>query len=106
MSAQIPDGELQAVKAAVKGEPGLMTHPRFGPLLTPLQSLIKGADQLTACVDLTADAIESMGVCSLASDAAAKQSLVMVLATMNASCGDLPFCAYSLVPLTRQPASS
>lgn len=102
MSAQIPNGELQGVKAAVKDEPRLLTHPQFGQLLTRLQPLIKSGDKLTACVDLTADATESMGVCSLSSDAAGKQSLVMVLATMNASCGNLPFCAYYLVPLTRQ----
>lgn len=102
MSAQLPNGELQGVKAAVKDEPGLLAHPRFGQMLTRLQSLIKGNDKLMACVDLTADATESMGVCSLASDATAKQSLVMVLATMNGSCGNLPFCAYYLVPLTRQ----
>lgn len=102
MSAQLPNGELQGVRAAVKDEPGLLAHPRFGQMLTRLQPLIKGADKLTACVDLTVDATESMGVCSLSSDAAAKQSLVMVLATMNGSCGNLPFCAYYLIPLTRQ----
>lgn len=102
MSAQLANGELQGVKAAVKDEPGLLAHPRFGQMLTRLQPLTKGNDKLAACVDLTADATESMGVCSLASDAAARQSLVMVLATMNASCGNLPFCAYYLIPLTRQ----
>lgn len=102
MSAQLPNSELQGVKAAVKDEPALMTHARFGQMLTRLQPLIKGGDKLAACFDLTADATESMGICSLSSDAAAKQSLVMVLATMNGSCGNLPFCAYYLVPLNRQ----
>jgi hypothetical protein len=102
MSAQLPNGELQGVKAAIKDEPGLMTHPRFGQMLTRLQPLINGGDKLAACFDLTADATESMGVCSLSSGAAAKESLVMVLATMNGSCGNLPFCAYYLIPLTRQ----
>lgn len=102
MSTQIPNSELQGVKAAVKDEPGLMTHPRFGQMLTRLQPLIKGGDKLAACFDLTDDATESMGICSHSSDAAAKQSLVMVLATMNGSCGNLPFCAYYLVPLSRQ----
>lgn len=102
MSAQLANGELQGVKAAVKDEPGLFAHPRFGQMLKRLQPLIKGNDKLTTCVDLTADATESMGVCALASDAAARQSLVMVLATMNGSCGNLPFCAYYLIPLTRQ----
>jgi hypothetical protein len=102
MSAQIPNSELQGVKAAVKDEPALMTHARLGQMLTRLQPLIKGGDKLAACFDLTADATESMGICSLSSDAAAKQSLVMVLATMNGSCGNLPFCAYYLIPLTRQ----
>jgi hypothetical protein len=102
MSVQLPNGELQGVRAAVKNEPGLLAHPRFGQMLTRLQPLIKGNDKLTACVDLTADATESMGVCSLSTDVAAKRSLVMVLATMNGSCGNLPFCAYYLIPLTRQ----
>lgn len=102
MSAQIPNSELQGVKAALKDEPSLLAHARFGQMLTRLQPLIQGNDKLTACVDLSSDATESMGICSLSSDATAKQSLVMVLATMNGSCGNLPFCAYYLVPLTRQ----
>lgn len=106
MSAQVPNRELQGVKAAVKDEPGLLTHPRFGQMLTRLQPLTKGNNKFASCVDLTADATASMGVCSLAADAAARQSLVMVLATMNGSCGNLPFCAYYLVPLSRQSAGS
>lgn len=106
MSSQIPNSELQGAKAAVKDEPGLLTHPRFGQMLTRLQPLTNGNNKFAACVDLTADATESMGVCSLAADAAARQSLVMVLATMNGSCGNLPFCAYYLVPLSRQSAGS
>lgn len=102
MSAQIPNSDLQGARAAVKEQPDLLRDPRFGQLLTRLQPLLKSNDKLSACVDLSADASQTMGVCSVSSDTAARQSLVMVLATMNGSCGDLPFCAYYLVPLERR----
>lgn len=102
MSAQIPNSDLQGARTAVRERPDLFRDPRFGQMLTRLQPLLKSNDKLSACVDLSADASQTMGVCSVSSDTDARQSLVMALVTMNGSCGDLPFCAYYLVPLQRQ----
>lgn len=95
----IPNNNWDTTRAAVAKKPDWYKHPSFGPLLRPLRSVLQSEARFSSCVDL--DDTGALVLCSLSTDPDAIRGAMLLLTTMNGSCGSQPFCAYYFVPLKR-----
>lgn len=99
MSSEIPNNNLEATRSIAASKPEWYKDPSLGPVLTPLRSILQAPTRFAECVDL--DGTAYLALCSLSTDAEGTHSVVLLLHTMNGSCGALPFCAYYFLPLER-----
>lgn len=99
LDPEIPNSNLDGTRKAAADKPDWYTHPSFGPVLTPLRAALQSGAQFAECADV--DGTAYLALCSLTSDRAATKGVMLLISTMNASCGSLPFCAYYFVPLNR-----
>jgi hypothetical protein len=99
LGIDIPNNNLEITRRAVSDRPALYQDSNFGPLLTPLRSVLESQAKFAECVDL--DDTEAFLLCSLSTDPKAIKSVMLLAITMNGACGNLPFCAYYFVPLER-----
>jgi hypothetical protein len=95
----IPNNNLETTRDSAASSPDWYEDPSFGPILRPLRAILQAQSRFAECVDL--DGTAYLAMCSLSTDPEAIRSVVLLLNTMNGSCGRLPFCAYYFLPLER-----
>jgi hypothetical protein len=98
----IPNNNFATTRRAVAENPRLYEDQSFGPMLTPLRSMLDTGAKFAHCVDL--DGTAYLALCSLSSDPRGEKSIVLLMSTMNGACGTMPFCAYYFMPLSRTKA--
>lgn len=99
LSPEIPNNNWDSTRQVAASKPELYADPSFGPLLTPLGTALRSGARFAECADL--DGTGYLVLCSLSTDREAAKGVMLLLSTMNGSCGELPFCAYYFVPLDR-----
>ena len=99
LDPEIPNNNLDGTRKAAADNPDWYKHPSFGPVLAPLRAALQSGARFSECADL--DGTGYLALCSLSSDRAATEGAMLLISTMNGSCGSLPFCAYYFVPLDR-----
>jgi hypothetical protein len=99
IDSSIPNNNLEATRTSAASSPAWYDDPGYGPILKPLRTILQSRARFVECVDLNGTAYLAM--CSLSTDPEAKRSVMLLLKTMNGSCGSLPFCAYYFVLLER-----
>lgn len=97
----IANNNLEHTRDAVRADAGLYGG-REGPLLEPLRALLEGPTKYRRCVGIDEPSGEWGQLCQLDSPGPSLPEVVLLLPTMNATCGSQPFCAYFVVPLHRQ----
>lgn len=95
----VPNNNWETTRNAVASKPEWYSDRSFGPLLSPLRSALQSEARFAGCVDL--DGTSYVALCSLSTDPDAAQTVMLLVNTMNATCGKLPFCAYYFIPLER-----
>ena len=99
LDTAIPNNNWETTRDAAASKPAWYEHASFGPILAPLRSLLQSPARFAKCVDL--DGTAYLALCSLSTDPEGTRSVVLLLSTMNGSCGSIPFCAYYFLPLER-----
>jgi hypothetical protein len=98
--AAIPNNNLERTRSVVAADLALYDHRDHGPLLRALRPVLEGRQHFSDCIDLSQSQDRSLAMCALGSGAAAVPLLLVT--TMNPSCGRLPFCAYYFFPMERR----
>jgi hypothetical protein len=92
--------QLQAVRAAVAANPKLYDHANDGALLRRMRPVLESGGKFTECLGVAPDGGDSIALCQHSSGS--QQTPVLLFSTMKPACADGAFCAYYLLPLTRQ----
>jgi hypothetical protein len=99
LDPEIPNNNWDITRKAVASKPEWYAHSSFGPLLKPLRAALESDMRFAECADV--DGTGSLALCSLSTDREAAEGVMLLINTMNPSCGAMPFCAYYFVPLQR-----
>lgn len=101
MATLVPNNNLDFTRRALLNNPAHAQDPRYRLLLSKLRPILATESGFANCVDISQDAPGYAVLCALVSDADAKGQLLLLLSTMNPSCGKQLFCAYYFIPLQR-----
>ena len=101
VDALIPNNNLEHTRDAVRADAALYGEARDGPLLQALRPVLESKARYRHCVGLPErDGLWGQ-LCQLDTQALALPAAVLLLPTMNPTCGGA-FCAYYAIPLQRQ----
>ena len=101
LAAMLPNNNLEFTRRALLNNPAHAQDPRYRLLLDQLRPILAVESSFADCVDISQEAPGYAALCSLASDPRANSQLVLLLSTLNPSCGKQLFCAYYFIPLQR-----
>jgi hypothetical protein len=98
----IANNNLNYTRNHLKIHPDAILSQKDGASLLSIQSVLESPNTLTECIDVSTAQRTEFLLCKLSIEISSQPSALLLLNTMNSSCGKSAFCAYYFIPMYRQ----
>lgn len=97
----IANNNLRYTRNHLKAHPDALHDKNDGVALLSMKTVLESSNELTACIDVSTEQRTGFLLCKLSAEDSSTPTALLLMTTMNPTCGRRPFCAYFFVPLNR-----